>query len=119
MSLTSWFLTLLASLAMASASFLLRLSIDRVGGFYFTTNSILKLVAQPMFLFGLIFYAFSVGCWFKIIASEKLSVAYPLMITLTFALVSLGSVIILKEAFTLVKAIGLLLIVVGIFLTTR
>jgi multidrug transporter EmrE-like cation transporter len=119
MTSVGWVLILLSSVCMAVSSLLLRLSIDRIGGFYFHISSIAKLVIQPLFLFGCILYCFAVIGWFRIIASETLNVAYPLMMTITFTLVTMLSFIILKEPIGLYKIIGLVLIISGITLMSQ
>ena len=119
MTYLGWILLLACSVFMACATFMLRLSIDNAGGFFFTLRSFIHLATQPLFLLGTLAYALSMLGWFKIIATESLSVAYPLMITMTFVLVSLGSVIILKEPLGATKVLGLGLIIAGIVFVSR
>ena len=114
-----WILLLASSVGMAGSTFMLRLSIDRAGGFSFSLYSFGSLLQQPLFLMGFVFYGLAVLGWFRIIATEKLSVAYPLMITITFALVTVGSMVILKEPVGVLKILGLGLIITGVVLVTQ
>jgi multidrug transporter EmrE-like cation transporter len=114
-----WILICANSLCMASSAFLLRSCIDRAGGFLFNFKSFFTLSMQPMFMLGVVLYGLSVIGWLKIIATEKLNVAYPLLIALTFFLVTIGSIMIFKEPLGMLKVLGLILIIVGIVLITR
>lgn len=68
---------------------------------------------DPLFLSGLAAVIPAGLCWIYAIKHIDLSVAYP-FIGLTFALVLLGSAVILREPVTIAKIAGTLLIVVGI-----
>lgn len=71
------------------------------------------LFVDPLFLSGL-FAVIPAGlCWIYAIKHVNLSIAYP-FIGLTFALVLLGSAIVLREPITIGTIIGTLLIIVGI-----
>ena len=57
-------------------------------------------------------------CWMAAMTAFELSYAYPFM-GLTFVLVFLASVFLLGEQVTNYKILGLALIVLGIFVTSR
>lgn len=68
---------------------------------------------DPLFLSGL-FAVIPAGlCWIYAIKHINLSIAYP-FIGLTFALVLVGSAVVLHESVTIAHIIGTLLIVAGI-----
>lgn len=116
-----WLLTFLVAIVTAVANILLRKGIDHAGGFTFTNLSTLffnfaKLLAQPIFIIGFICYFAAALIWFRVIASEPLSVAYPILVSITFILVSYAATIYLQEPMTLRSLGGILLVSAGITL---
>ena len=80
---------------------------------------ILKIFTQPFIILGLGFYFVSMLFWLKILSSQHLSFAYPLMIALTFIFLSLGSFFFLKEEITLAKILGMGVIILGMVLVAK
>ena len=54
--------------------------------------------------------------WFRVVATEPLSVAYPVLVSCTFTLVTAGAVIVFSEPLTLRQMLGLAVILAGIAL---
>ena len=112
----SAFLTVIANL-------MLRAGVDRAGGFPAQIQSIYsaiaRLMSQPFFDFGILLYAVASLVWFHVISSEPLSVAYPLLTSLTFIFVTLGAIVIFGEALTFSKIVGMLIILIGIMIVGR
>ena len=121
MSLTGILLLVLtASLTMA-ANLLLRAGIDAAGGFSISgvaglIRGLVHLFLQPRFTVGFIFYGLASVVWFRVVATEPLSVAYPILVSLTFGLVTAGAVILFGEPLSLRKTLGLLTILGGIMI---
>jgi undecaprenyl phosphate-alpha-L-ara4N flippase subunit ArnE len=63
---------------------------------------------------GFVIYAAASVVWFRVVATEPLSVAYPILVSLTFGLVTTGAVLFFGEPLSLRKVIGLLTILGGI-----
>ena len=80
---------------------------------------ILSLGLQPLFLIGLGFYASSALVWFAVISREGLSGSYPLLVGLTFALVTLGAIVFFDEQVGWVKLVGVVVILGGIIIVSR
>lgn len=80
---------------------------------------IFKIFTQPFIIVGLGFYFVSMLFWLKILSSQYLSFAYPLMIALTFIFLSLGSFFFLKEEITLAKVLGMGVIILGMALVAK
>lgn len=112
----SAFLTVVANL-------MLRAGVDRAGGFPVQLqsmfNAISRLMSQPLFDFGILLYAVASLVWFHVISTEPLSVAYPLLVSLTLIFVTLGAIVIFGEALTLPKVVGMLIILIGIMIVGR
>ncbi len=123
MSSSGWILVLISSTLAVSANLMLRAGVDRVGGLGMTSSSILtscfNLIKQPYFDIGIIMYGMATLVWIKILSNEPLSVAYPILVSITFMLVTLGAVVIFKETLNIHKILGLLIILSGIIIISR
>jgi multidrug transporter EmrE-like cation transporter len=115
-----WILLLVSAGFTVAANLLLRSGLDRAGGFAESLNdlphAILRLANQPLFDLGFILYGLAALIWFQVIASEPLSMAYPVLVSLTFLFVTLGAVAIFQESLSWRKIIGLAIILLGIFI---
>lgn len=120
MTTRGWILLLLSAGMTVAANLLLRSGLDRAGGFAESLveipNALLRLVYQPLFDLGFILYGLAALIWFQVIASEPLSTAYPVLVSLTFLFVTIGAAAIFQETFTWRKAAGLAIILIGIFI---
>ncbi|MFA4826215.1 MAG: hypothetical protein WC593_13775 [Methanoregula sp.] len=118
MTYMGWILLLFCGIVQTAANLCLRAGVDRAGGFFFNiptmSQSMMKLLSQPLFDIGVIFYALAAIIWFRIIATEQLSIAYPVLVSVTFILVTIGAVLIFQESMTWLKILGVLTIIVGI-----
>jgi len=119
MSSFGWMLVSFCAASAACSGIMLRMGVDKVGGFSFTLQALLALLSQPVFAVGVILYGLAGIGWFKVIATEQLSVAYPILVSLTFVMVSVGAFFFFDEQFGFMKIAGILLIIVGIVLVAR
>jgi multidrug transporter EmrE-like cation transporter len=121
MSITGLLLvSLTAGLTMA-ANLMMRGGIDSAGGFapqtvFAVVASFIKLLGQPLFVAGFVIYFFASLIWLRVVASEPLSVAYPVLVSLTFTLVTAGAVVLFQEPLSVRKVAGLAVILGGILL---
>ena len=115
-----WWIVLLTAGLQSAANLLLRQGILLAGGFPDRLadlwGGLLRLAAQPLFDIGFILYGLSALVWFRAIATLQLSTAYPLLVAMSFILVTAGAVLLFQEPFTWRKALGAVIIVSGIFL---
>lgn len=112
------FLTLLLAICLTVAGeMLLKAGVQRVGGFSFTWNGILRTFGNWMVLtgFGLIFAA-SVF-WLVVISKWELSIAYP-MLALSYVVTVIASWLVLHEPLTWQKVVGSLVICAGVALVS-
>jgi multidrug transporter EmrE-like cation transporter len=79
---------------------------------------LLSLLLNPWVMSGVAAGFLAMLCWMAAMTKFELSYAYPFM-SLAFVLVTVLSVIIFKEAISLQKVLGLLLIVGGIVVSSR
>jgi multidrug transporter EmrE-like cation transporter len=111
-------LVVLSALLTVAANLLMRGGINRAGGFYLDLKTVqepvFSLVREPMFLVGVLLYGTAAVVWFRVLSFENLSSSYPLLISLTFILVTLGAAIFFQEQISVLKVTGLVVILVGI-----
>lgn len=117
------FLVALAALTTVAGNLLMRAGVLRSGGLKLSTATLLPqmfgLARQPMFMAGVILYGVSAIIWFSVISTEELSTAYPILVSMTFILVTAGSVAFFSESVSLVKAVGIMIILAGIWIVAR
>jgi len=77
-------------------------------------SSMIRIFFSPYILAGLITYASATAIFLKVLTQEALSFAYP-MISLTYPLVLLCSLLIFKEPVPAFRWIGVLFIMIGVF----
>ena len=104
------------------ANFSLRLGLDRSGvvpfarGIVGLPGDVLTMLLQPVFCLAVVLYGFSMLLWLRLVATEPLSLAYPMLAAVTFVSLSVVSIFLLAEPMGLRKAAGLAAIVAGFFL---
>ena len=121
MSATGLVLVLVTAVLTMAANLLLRVGIVAAGGFSFgglaeTVRGLVALFMEPRFLLGFVLYFAAAVVWFRVVATERLSVAYPLLVSCTFTLVTAGAVVALGESLTRRQVLGLVVILAGIAL---
>ncbi len=123
MRTTDWGLVLTSVAITVAANLLLRAGLDRAGGFPARLADIpaglLRLGAQPFFDLGMALYLVAMVVWFRVLATLPLSVAYPIVMSLNFLVVTLAAVMLFRESFSVAKGIGLIVILAGIAILSR
>jgi multidrug transporter EmrE-like cation transporter len=123
MSITGVILVLVTACLTMAANLMMRGGIDSGGGFapqsaFAVVIAFLKLLSQPLFVAGFVLYFFASLIWLRVIASEPLSVAYPVLVSLTFTLVTAGAVLFFQEPLSVRKIVGLAVILGGILVVS-
>jgi multidrug transporter EmrE-like cation transporter len=77
------------------------------------------LLSRPAFLGGFLLTAAGAVMWLRILTTQKLSTCYPVFVSLTYCLITLGALYFLHEKVSLQKLLGLVIIVVGITTVAR
>jgi multidrug transporter EmrE-like cation transporter len=110
--------------AVLMANVVLRAAMDRSGVKLFSgglgglPREVLALGMEPRFAVALVSYGLAMLIWFRLIATEPLSVSYPALVALSFVAVSLAGVVVFGEPLSLLRAAGLACIVLGVCLVT-
>ena len=119
MSTLGFVLVLASAFCTAIANLMLRKGTLAVGPTASPGSQILLLLRQPVFVTGVVLYGLAALIWFRVLPMEKLTTSYPMLVSLTFILVTLGAVLVFHEHVNLQKVAGLAIIVAGIVLATR
>ena len=115
--------TLTSAALTAIANLLIRTGLLNFGGFSPKTagdvfRQFASLLIQPPFFVGLVLYFAAALVWFRTLPTVPLSVAYPVLVGVTFIFVTAGAFLLWDEPFTVRKAAGLLVILGGIVLVS-
>src|SRR5262245_44306623 len=73
----------------------------------------LEIIPSAAFYHRLVIYLLASVVWFRVVATEPLSLAYPLLVSLTFTMVTACAVLFFKKPVSLRKVVGLAAILIG------
>ena len=113
MSFLGWILVIFTAFLAVSANVFLRLILQNKHVLSSFSN-LFTLFTNLNFYLGFICYAMAMVVWMKILSSEPLSVAYPLLVCISFVFVTISASLLFKETFGAYKIIGLIIILSGI-----
>ncbi len=112
-------LVLLGMALNVGAQVALKFAVGRVGNVSYADPAVLlRLVFDPLVLLGLFLYAASVLNWLVVLKRMDLGLAYPLMSIGYIATFLLG-VWLFHEPVSMVRILGILVIIAGVVLLTR
>jgi multidrug transporter EmrE-like cation transporter len=123
MSLAQFLMLLLAAIFTAISNLSLRVGVQRLGGFELSATRLLpQLLAfsmNPACMVGLVMQGLAAMVWFRILSIMEVSRGYPVMVSLTFLLVILGSLCFFGETMSWIKFAGLAVILAGVHMVAR
>lgn len=106
----------------AAAQLFLRQGMLTIGSFGLGGRDLLavlpRIALNPWVLAGLASYVVSVGLWLIVLSRVEVSVAYP-MVSVGYILTLILARLFFHEAVTPMRAVGVLVIMVGVFLVAR
>lgn len=113
-------LVFLVALLQVSGNLLLRAGVVGAGGLSLNLSTLLadlrRLLLNPVFDVGVFLYGAASVVWFGVVSSESLSSSYPLLVALSFLLVTAGAVVLFQETVSAQKVVGLFVLLVGILM---
>lgn len=116
-------LIIITVISNVTANILLKTGVNKMGNISLSASSfiadILKAAFNPFIIAGLALYGFSFILWLRVLSLSDLSKAYPIFVTFVFILTTIGSVIFLKESVSLMRVVGIAILICGIFLVAR
>ena len=80
---------------------------------------VLKVFFSPAVILGLALYGTSFIIWLRILTFNDLSRAYPIFATVVFLFTTFGSMIFLKENISMLRILGMIIMLFGIFIVAR
>jgi multidrug transporter EmrE-like cation transporter len=80
---------------------------------YGATSVLLKTLQQPVIWIGILFWAFELVMWTRVLEQVALSVAFPLM-ALSYAAIAFAGAVLFKETINLRHALGIVLVTAGV-----
>ena len=112
-------LVVVAAALQSLANLLLRGGILRHGEFSLTVSHLVSLSREPLFVAGFVLYGVSALFWFRVISIADLTLAYPILVGLSFVMIAVGAVIFFNESVSMMKFAGMITILVGIAVMAR
>lgn len=98
---------------------MMREGVTRAGGLSLSiatfASEMRGLLMQPLFTVGVLLYGLASIVWFAIISTENLNSSYPLLVSVTFVLVTAGATVLFREPLSWQKVVGIAVILAGIF----
>lgn len=79
---------------------------------------LLSILTNIPVISGIIVYGISFLIWIKVLSKVELSYAYP-MVSLGYVLIVIFSYFILKENVTIIRVIGILVIIIGVVIVSK
>lgn len=113
---------LLGIILNASAQLLLKTGMERIGYFTFSIKNIwpigLQVASSPFIIIGLLCYVISVMAWLLGLSRVDVSIAYPFL-SLGYIITAVLAYFILHEQVTLMRMLGIFVILAGVFIVAR
>lgn len=79
---------------------------------------IIPMFLSPYIFFGLAFFGASAVAWLVVLSRLELSFVYP-MVSIAYILVAIASWFFFSENINLIRCMGILVIIIGVFLISR
>lgn len=117
--MTTYILLFAAVVMNAFANICIKLGVNRLGSVDgLAIFEIGKRIAfNPFLILGVTLFVATLGAYGAVLSKMNLSIAYPIMTSLGFLIVTVFSALYLRETITTMQIIGLVCIAIGIWLT--
>jgi multidrug transporter EmrE-like cation transporter len=114
----NWIILGIAISLNALANILIKVGVMDRGG-KFTVEMVTQVITSPTIIGGIVSFAIALVAYGYVLTRMNLSIAYPLMTSVGFIIVTLTSWLFLKEPITPVHTIGLLFILSGVWMVAK
>lgn len=99
---------------------LLRAGVLGAGGLSLSLSTLLpdlrRLLLNPIFDLGVFCYGAASLIWFGVVSSEDLSSSYPVLVAVSFILITIGAVVLFQETISWQKTVGVFILLIGILM---
>lgn len=113
MSLFNFSLIFINTCILVSGQFLWKYGLIQRDISFQSLNDVLKLISSPFIIGGLLLYGFATVLWLFVLTRVPLSIAYPIQ-SIAYILAVFGAYFIFNESLSIMKIIGVLLIMIGV-----
>lgn len=110
---------ILAILLNASANISIKIGMLKVGEADSLIALLKRAIAQPTLIIGVALFALALIAYCMVLIKLSLSVAYPVMVSMSLVIVVLASYFIIKESIARIQFIGFFLIIAGVWMVAR
>lgn len=109
---------ILALLLNTSANILMKISANKINTIEIShpKDVIIAIIKLPTLIIAVILFALNILFYILALTKINISIAYPIMTSVGFLIISIFSTFYLKESLTLLQIIGIILIAIGITL---
>lgn len=119
--LLSWGLIILAALFDSYAAFIVKSRFNELGELNFNSlksiiDYLFNFIKSPLILSGVLAFALAPILWFVALNKIEVSVGYPILVAFHLIFIVLFATLLLGEAITISKVIGMILIIFALFL---
>lgn len=116
-------LMILACVVIGTAGqLLLKFGMDRIGEFAFSAHNIMpiavKIICNPFIVLGTGCYALSLVIWLLVLSRAEVSYAYPLL-SLGYVITAIAAYFLFGDSLTVIRILGIGLIILGVICITR
>lgn len=80
---------------------------------------LITLITTPAIVGGILSFVLALGAYGYVLSKMNLSIAYPIMTSIGFMIVTLASCLILKESITPIQVVGFLVILSGVWMVAK
>jgi len=79
----------------------------------------LGVLSKPQVLVGAVIYIISALLWLAVLGMMDISAAYPIFVSGAFLIVTVAAILLFQEHVNLVRILGILVVLLGIFLVSQ
>lgn len=108
-----------SSVLMGLANLCIKSATTRAQGLGTSISFVIAVARQPMFLLGILLVVLGSVIWMRVISMIGLTTAYPVFVSLTYAVVAIGAILLFGERVSAQKLAGTVLLMAGIFFIAR
>jgi multidrug transporter EmrE-like cation transporter len=108
-----------SAVLMGISNLCLKSSIGRVQSSAGALAFVVNVVRQPIFLCGFVLFGLASLFYMRVLTAIPLSTAYPVFVSIAFAIVAVGAMMLFGERLSAPKLLGAALLVAGIAVISR
>ena len=112
-------LLIVSSVLMGLANLCVKSATVRAQGLGASVSFVLAVGRQPIFLLGIFLVVIASVVWMRVLSLIGLTTAYPVFVSLTYAVVAIGAILLFGERVNAQKLVGALFLMTGIFFISR